>query len=76
MRFYVKDSGKIPNPRYVPPASKSNKEIKNRYCLFCSRSVYGYAIDGSHVLTCFNLKGFEGKEMIVGEDECCENYNE
>lgn len=48
---------------------------KNKYCLFCNHSMSADAPDGSQVLVCFECKGFEGKEIIVGEDECCENYN-
>lgn len=49
--------------------------MENKYCLFCSNSMSGDAIDGSQVLVCFERKGFEGREIIVGDDECCENYN-
>ena len=69
MSFYPKDSGKQPNPNYVPPASK------NKYCLFCCHSMSADAVDGTEVLVCFECNGFEGKEVIVGEDECCDNYN-
>ena len=47
----------------------------NKYCLFCSHSMSADAMDGSQVLVCFNCKGYEGKEMQVGDDECCDNYN-
>lgn len=70
--FCPKDSGKQPNPNYVPPASKVNK---NKYCLFCCHSMSSDASDGSEVIVCFEREGFEGKEIIVGEDECCKNYN-
>jgi hypothetical protein len=49
--------------------------MDNKCCLFCSNSLSGDAPDGSQVLVCFECEGFEGKEVIVGEDECCENYN-
>ena len=75
MSFYPKDSGKQPNPNYVPPASKKRKTMENKYCLFCCHSMSSDAPDGSEVLVCFEREGFEGKEIIVGEDECCDNYN-
>lgn len=48
----------------------------DKWCLFCVHSLSGDAVDGSQVLVCFNCKGYEGKEMQVDEDECCENYKE
>lgn len=50
--------------------------MDNKYCLFCSHSMSADAIDGSEVLVCFNCKGYEGKEMIVADDEYCDNYNQ
>ena len=50
-------------------------KTKNRICLYCNSSMSGDAPDGSQVLVCFNCAGHEGKEMIVGDDECCPNYN-
>lgn len=50
--------------------------MENKYCLFCVNSMSADAADGSMVLVCFDCKGYEGKEMIVGDDECCENYKE
>lgn len=50
-------------------------EDKYKCCLFCSNSLSGDAPDGSQVLVCFECEGCEGKEMIVYEDECCNNYN-
>ena len=46
-----------------------------KICLFCSCSMSGDAPDGSQVLVCFDCAGHEGKEMIVEEDETCENFN-
>ena len=46
-----------------------------KMCLFCSCSMSGDAPDGSKVLVCFDKAGYEGKEVFVGEDECCENFN-
>ena len=37
--------------------------------------MYTDAMDGSQVLVCFDCDGYEGKEMQVDEDFCCENYN-
>jgi len=48
--------------------------MKYKYCLFCVNSMSADAPDGTQVLVCFDCEGFEGKEMIVGEDECCNNY--
>ena len=50
--------------------------MDNKYCLYCSHSMSADAMDGSEVLVCFNCKGYEGKEMMVADDECCENYNQ
>lgn len=50
------------------------KRYKDRFCLSCRNSMSGDAPDGTKVLVCFDCKGHEGKEMIVGEEECCENY--
>lgn len=50
--------------------------VDGRYCLFCNHSMSGDAQDGSQVLVCFEREGFEGKEVIVGEDECCRNYSD
>ena len=50
-------------------------EDKYKCCLLCSNSLSGDAPDGSQVLVCFECEGYEGKEMIVYEDECCNNYN-
>ena len=47
---------------------------ENSCCLSCRRSLSGDAPNGTKVLVCFDCKGHEGKEMIVGEEECCENY--
>ena len=46
----------------------------NKCCLSCRRSLSGDAPDGTQVLVCFDCKDHEGKEMIVGEEECCENF--
>lgn len=46
-----------------------------RCCLSCACSLSGDGPDGSQVLVCFNCAGYEGKEVIVGETEICENYN-
>ena len=55
---------------------KCNEEAnKNRYCLFCNHSMSADAPDGSQVLVCFECEGYEGKEVIVGDDECCKNYS-
>lgn len=34
----------------------------------------GDAPDGSQVLVCFDCEGYEGREVYVDEDECCENF--
>lgn len=47
----------------------------DKCCLFCHRSMSGDAPDGTEVLVCFECEGYEGKEMIVGEDEYCGNYD-
>ena len=47
----------------------------NSMCLYCNNSMSGDAPDGSQVLFCFECAGHEGKEMIVGDDEYCSNYN-
>ena len=50
----------------------------NRNCLFCSNSLSGDAPDGSQVLVCFEVPGFEGREMYVDEEQAqgCENWKE
>ena len=48
--------------------------MEYKMCLFCVNSMSADAIDGSQVLICLDCKGFEGREMIVDEDECCDNY--
>ena len=50
-------------------------KTKNSMCLYCNSSMSGDAPDGSQVLVCFDCAGHEGKEMIVGDDEYCTNYN-
>lgn len=50
-------------------------KTKNSMCLFCNSSMSSDAPDGSQVLVCFDCAGHEGKEMIVGDDEWCPNYN-
>lgn len=50
-------------------------KTKNSMCLFCNSSMSSDAPDGSQVLVCFDCAGHEGKEMIVGDDEYCPNYN-
>lgn len=47
-----------------------------KMCICCNHSMSGDAPDGSQVLVCFDRAGYEGKEMIVGCDECCPNYTE
>jgi hypothetical protein len=49
--------------------------MDSKCCLFCSNSLSGDAPDDSQVLVCFECEGFEGKEIIVGDDEYCGNYN-
>jgi hypothetical protein len=77
--------------RYGTTRAISNKEIANHLiengvtfyvhktensnCFYCHSSMSGDAPDGSQVLYCFDCAGHEGKEMIVGEDEYCTNYN-
>lgn len=48
---------------------------KKKMCLYCGHSISADAPDGSQVLVCFDRAGHEGKEMIVGDDEHCANYN-
>ena len=51
--------------------------MNNKYCLFCVNSLSTDSIfDGSQILVCFDCEGHEGKEMIVDEEECCNNYKE
>ena len=50
-------------------------KTENSMCLYCNSSMSGDAPDGSQVLVCFDCAGHEGKEMIVGDDEYCTNYN-
>lgn len=47
-------------------------------CLFCVNSLSGDAPDGSQVLVCFDVPGFEGREIYVMEEQAqeCENYKE
>ena len=69
---------KQPNKQgYIKGLIRADMERKNtnRMCLFCGHSMSSDATDGSQVLVCFNCAGHEGKEMIVGDDECCPNYN-
>ena len=77
--------------RYGTTKAISNKEIadhliengvtfyvhktENSMCLYCNNSMSSDAPDGSQVLVCFECAGYEGKEMIVGDDEYCTNYN-
>lgn len=49
--------------------------VDGRCCLFCNHSMSSDAPDGSQVLVCFECDGFDGKEIIVGDDECCKNYS-
>lgn len=51
------------------------RKTENSMCLFCNSSMSSDAPDGSQVLVCFDCAGHEGKEMIVGDDEWCPNYN-
>lgn len=53
---------------------KSNS-MDTKCCLFCNHSMSGDAPDGTEVLVCFECEDYEGKEMIVGEDECCANFD-
>ena len=46
-----------------------------RCCLFCGNSMSADAMDGTQVLVCFDCAGYEGREMIVDEEEVCENFN-
>ena len=52
-----------------------SNNVDGKYCLFCNHSMSSDAPDGSQVLVCFECDGFEGKEIIVGDDECCKNYS-
>lgn len=45
-----------------------------RICLYCNRSMSSNALDGTEVLVCFDVPGHHNQEMIVGEDETCENF--
>ena len=56
--------------------AEANQKTNRKCCLFCESSISANAIDGTEVLFCFNCEGFEGKEMMVDNDECCENYKE
>lgn len=63
----------------APQLAENNHEVDliagcGGCCLSCRHSMSGDAPDGTQVLVCFDCKGYEGKEMIVGEEECCENY--
>ena len=44
-------------------------DMNDKYCLFCGHSMSADAPDGSQVLVCFERDGYEGKEIVVGEDE-------
>lgn len=51
--------------------------MNNLCCLFCVNSLSADSIfDGSQILVCFDCEGHEGREMIVNEEECCNNYKE
>lgn len=50
-------------------------KTENSMCLYCNSSLSDDAPDGSQCLVCFDRAGYEGKEMIVGDDEWCPNYN-
>ena len=62
---------------YIKSLIRADMERKKtkQMCLHCGHSLSSDAPDGSQVLVCFNCAGYEGKEMIVGDDECCPNYN-
>lgn len=45
-----------------------------KYCMFCDNSMTAVAFDGSEVLVCFDCVGYEGREMIVNDDDGCANY--
>ena len=62
---------------YIKDLIRADMERKNanQMCLYCGHSMSSDAPDGSEVLVCFNCAGHEGKEMIVGDDESCTNYN-
>jgi hypothetical protein len=47
-------------------------------CLFCVNSLSADTPDGSQVLCCFNVPGYEGSERWVDEEyaETCENWKE
>lgn len=42
-------------------------------CLFCKNSMTADAVDGTEVLVCFECAGYEGRLMMVDEDESCAN---
>lgn len=48
--------------------------MAEKCCLFCVNSLSADAMDGSQVLVCFECAGFEGQDMQVDEDECCDNF--
>lgn len=50
--------------------------MENKYCLFCKNSMSADEENEFSVLICFDCKGYEGREMIVDDDGCCENYKE
>ena len=53
--------------------SKETEKI----CLRCRRCVEGTSIfDGSTILFCYDVKGREGVELIVDEEDVCENFKE
>ena len=54
--------------------SESNN-VDGKCCLFCKHSMSADDPDGSQVLVCLECDGFEDKEIIVGDDECCKNYS-
>lgn len=62
---------------YIKALIRTDMERKNakKMCLYCGHSLSSDAPDGSQVLVCFSRAGHEGKEMIVGDDEHCANYN-
>lgn len=62
---------------YIKDLIRADMERKNtnQMCLYCGNSMSSDAPDGSQVLVCFDCAGYEGKEMIVGDDEYCPNYN-
>ena len=62
---------------YIKALIRADMERKTekKMCLYCGHSLSSDAPDGSQVLVCFACAGHEGKEMIVGDDEHCANYN-